>query len=230
MPFKKIRTLHISFDAPLVPSQVAAFRGAIIEKAGREHLLFHNHISDDKFIYRYPLIQYKVIHNKPSIFCLDAGVDEIHHLFQQRSWTINLSGDTIELKVDRLDLKTITLNIWNKSFEYTLNNWQALNETNYKKFQHLTSLKEKIEMLEKILTGNILSFAKGIDWHIDQPIEVAIQDIKSERLKRMKDIKVGALDIDFSCNVFLPNFLGLGKGVSTGFGIVKQKYVKAHEE
>ncbi len=222
MSIKKIRTLHISFDSPAIPFQVSAFRGAIIEKAGRENLLFHNHLGDDQFSYRYPLIQYKAIRQQPSIFCLDAGVDEIHHLFQQKSWTINLSGNPVDLKVDRLDMKTVTLNVWDKSFPYNLYNWQALNEINYRKYIQLESLKERVVMLEKIITGNILSFAKGIDWHIDKQVEVKIHDIKQVRLKRMKDVKVGAFDVTFSTNVFLPNYIGLGKGVSTGFGIVKQ--------
>lgn len=222
MPFKKIRTLHISFDTPVSPSKVSAFRGAIIEKAGRENLLFHNHLGNDKYVYKYPLIQYKVIRNQPSIYCLDAGVDHIHRLFEQKSWVINLLGEKVELKVDRLDLKTITLNVWDKSFHYTIANWQALNEENYKKYTKLESLKEKVEMLERILTGNILSFAKGIDWHIEQQVKINISDIKQEKVKRMKDIQVGAFDVAFSCNVFLPNYIGLGKGASTGFGVVKQ--------
>jgi len=222
MSSKKIRTLLISFESTPAPFQVSAFRGAIIEKAGRENILFHNHLGDDKFSYRYPLIQYKAIRQQPSIFCLDAGVDEIHHLFQQKTWTINLSGTPVDLKVDRLDMKTITLNVWDKIFPYNLYNWQALNETNYRRYTQQEGMKERIDMLEKIITGNILSFAKGIEWHIDKKVEVSIHDIKQVRLKKMKDVKVGAFDISFSTNVFLPNYIGLGKGVSTGFGIVKQ--------
>ena len=222
MSIKKIRTLHISFDAPISPYQVSAFRGAIIEKAGRENILFHNHIDDDKFVYKYPLIQYKVVRKQPSIFCLDAGVDEIHHLFQKKSWNINLSGNPVELKVDRLDLKTVTLNVWDKSFDYTIINWQALNEKNYPAYIKMVSFEEKAQLLQRVLTGNILSFAKGLDWHIDQPIKIQIHEIRNEQLRKMKGIHVGALDVAFSCNVFLPNFIGLGKGVSMGFGIVKQ--------
>lgn len=81
---------------------------------------------------------------------------------------------------------------------------------------------DKVAMLEKILTANILSFAKGIDWHITAPVQVTIQDVKQERDARMKDIKVRTFEVDFYCNVFMPDYLGLGKGVSKGFGTVRQ--------
>lgn len=69
-------------------------------------------------------------------------------------------------------------------------------------------------MLQRILIGNILSFAKGIEWHIDKPIVLHITDLQAERLSRMKDIKVAVFNIQFTCNVSLPNYIGLGKGAA----------------
>lgn len=227
---KKIRTLLVTFTNDLTNSSITSFRGAIIEKVGRENLLFHNHLTDDTFIYKYPLIQYKKIGGKPAIFCLDVGVDEIHKLFGQKNWTINLKDKKVELKVDRLDMKSTTLNIWEKTFEYNLWNWQALNDTNWAVYQKLESMVDKIAKLEKILTANILSFAKGIDWHIDKPIIVIIKDVKLERNSRMKDINVRTFEVDFRTNVFLPDFVGLGKGVSTGFGTIRKIRNQQHED
>jgi len=38
-----------------------------------------------------------------------------------------------------------------------------------------------------------------------------------------------AFNIEFKTNVFLPNFIGLGKGVSIGFGTIKQIYQKENK-
>ncbi|TAD87438.1 MAG: hypothetical protein EAY75_06170, partial [Bacteroidetes bacterium] len=219
---KPIRTLLVTFANDIGSAPIAAFRGAVIEKVGRENPLFHNHLGDDQYIYKYPLIQYKKIGHQPGIFCMDEGVDDIHKLFGHRNWTIDLLGQPLTLKVDRLDMKTTNLNVWQKTFDYTLWNWQALNEANWNRYRTLESMVEKIGMLEKILTGNILSFAKGIGWQIDQPVKVVIRDVKLERNSRMKDITVRTFAVDFRCNVFLPDFMGLGKGVSKGFGTVRQ--------
>lgn len=219
---KRLRTLLVTFQNDIPAHQVTAFRAAVIEKVGRDQVAFHNHVGDTQFVYQYPLIQYKTVHRQPAIVCLDEGVDEIHKLFGQRSWTINLLGEKIELKVDRLDLKTTTLNVWDRQFEYSIYRWQALNEKNYKEYSILQTLTGKIQMLERILTGNILSFAKGIEWHIDQPVQLSITDVALERLSKMKDIQVAALDVRFRCNVALPDWIGLGKGVSKGFGVVRK--------
>ena len=227
---KKLRTLLVTFDNPINPSQISAFRGAVIEKVGRENILFHNHLGDDGFSYRYPLIQYKSVYKKPAIFCVDAGVEAIHHLFENRSWTIQFNGFPMNLKVDDLNLKTTTLNVWETTFNYYLNNWQALNEINYQKFNTLNSLTDRIDMLERILIGNILSMAKGLDWHIEKKVSVKITDMEAEKLSRMKDIHVAAFNLRFTSNIYLPDFIGLGKGASKGFGIVKQIRNKENAE
>lgn len=219
---KRLRTLLVTFQNDIGTLPVSAFRGAVIEKVGRENLLFHNHLGKDSFMYKYPLIQYKKVGRQPGIFCLEEGVEEIHKLFGHRNWTIDLQGNTIDLQVDRLDMKTTNINVWEKTFDYTIWNWQALNEENWPKYLQLESMVEKVAMLEKILTGNILSFAKGIGWHIDQPVKVVIRNVKLERDSRMKDIKVRTFEVDFRTNVFLPDFMGLGKGVSKGFGTIKK--------
>lgn len=219
---KKIRTLLVTFQNDIPAHLISAFRGAVIEKVGKDNVAFHNHVGEEKFVYKYPLIQYKNIFNQAAIVCLSDGVEEIHKLFGQSNWIIDLLEQKVELKVDRLDLKTTTLTIWDREIRYSLYRWQALNEKNYQQYNSLTSLTEKIQMLERILTGNILSFAKGIGWHIEKPIKVSITNMPHQRMNKMKDIQVAALDIEFSSNVSLPDFIGLGKGVSRGFGVVRR--------
>jgi hypothetical protein len=61
---KTIRLLRVEFDAPLKPYEVPAFRGAVVAKVGREHDLFHNHLDDTRYAYRYPLVQYKSLYER----------------------------------------------------------------------------------------------------------------------------------------------------------------------
>jgi len=219
---KKLKTLFVEFDNQLAQREVSAFRGAIIEKVGRENLLFHQHKSDTEVLYQYPLIQYKSSGRKPNIFCIGDGVDEIHKLFSFKNWDINVRGQRYDLKINRLDLNTVTLNLWNDTFTYSLKNWIALNSANYQLFPTIDSLTERVKLLEKILTGNILSFAKGVDWHIDKEISVSIVNIQKQRKVTYKGIPLLAFDVEFKSNVSLPNHLGLGKSVSHGFGVIRR--------
>ncbi len=219
---KKIKTLFVQFDDSLASWQVPAFRGAVIEKVGRENLLFHQHNSDNGLIYQYPVIQYKSIQQKPSLLCIGEGVDEIHKFFGLRNWDVTINGEKHQLKIHRLDLNNFTINIWEKQFHYSIRNWLALNAENYQRYQSTGSLTERVALLERLLKGNILSFAKGIEWRIEREIKLQIQELKGEKVIRYKGIPLIAFDVYFTCNIFLPNYLGLGKSASHGFGIIRQ--------
>ncbi len=208
---KKLRTLTVVFDNELKPWEVPAFRGAVIAKVGLENLLFHQHLPDGGFINKYPLIQYKNIRQSPAIFCVEAGVEEIHKLFGQKSWEISIGDNKMVLKVDQLDLKTLTLNVWDKRFNYKINRWQALNSDNYKKYKELEGLADRLHFLESILKANILSFAKAIEWNIEKPIELKIKDITAQNIAKHKDIKVEVFDVEFGCNVFCQTILALAR-------------------
>jgi hypothetical protein len=52
----KLRFLRVRFDGELAAHEVPAFRGAMAQKAGLEHSLFHNHTSEG-YRYGYPLIR-----------------------------------------------------------------------------------------------------------------------------------------------------------------------------
>lgn len=219
---KKTKTLFVQFNDSLATWQVPAFRGAVIKKVGREHALFHQHHPDTGYIYQYPLIQYKSVQQKPTLLCIGEGVDEIHKFFGLRNWDLTIAGETHKLKIHRLDMNNITINVWEKSFCYRIQNWLALNEENYKRYKAIVSLAEKVQLLERLLTGNILSFAKGIEWRVEKPVKVELQELKGEKVIRYKGVPLVAFDVLFRCNVFLPNYLGLGKSASHGFGIIRQ--------
>ena len=219
----KLRTLLITFSNNLEKTPLTAFRGAIVEKVGRENLLFHNHLGNDTYLYKYPLVQYKIIRKRPAIFCLDAGVEEIHKFFGQKNWVIDLNGVESRLEVEDLNLSSTELAVNGSLKTYTINRWQALNEANYRKYRGLDSMVERIQMLERILIGNILSFAKGVDWQISENIELKILDIPIIKTARFKNISVEVFNLTFQCNVSLPDWMGLGKGASTGFGIINSK-------
>lgn len=219
---KTIRILHVIFESNIMPYEVPAFRGAIIKKVGQENILFHNHLNGNSFLYKYPLIQYKIINKHPAIVCIDHGVDEIHKFFENRDWSIQISNRWLDMKINRLNINKFTMNVWDKYFHYNIKNWIALNQENYRKYQTMDSLADKTKFLEDLLKANILSFAKGIDWEVSKPVELSITKMFDTRPLRLKGQKVLGFNLDFKTNVFLPNYIGLGKSVSLGFGNVRE--------
>lgn len=220
---KKLKYLKVAFNDEIKPHEIPAFRSAIIEKVGRKQDVFHNHSTSNGYIYRYPLVQYKVIRRKPALLCIDHAVDEIHYFFQRKDWSIDISGRKLPMNISSLDMKQFNLQAWNKLFHYNIRNWIALSQHSYHDYQKIENLTDRLHFLETKLVGNILSFAKGVEWKVEEEIKIKITNLLEPNWVSLKGKKMLGFHLDFSCNVFLPNFIGLGKSVSLGYGTVVQR-------
>lgn len=220
----KVRYLTIQFDHFLNTSDIRKFRAAVIEKTKRESSLFHNHRPDGSSIYRYPLIQYKVINGKPMILCLAQATEDIHYFLGDRDFKFNIGGKLIEFRIEDVHLQYFPLQTRDEASSYELQHWIGLNQKHHKRFQELKGDRSaQNQLLESILLGNILALAKGINWWVTDTISLTITKIKEVNILPIhKNGKKNlAFTLDFSSNVVLPNYVGLGKRVSIGFGVVK---------
>jgi hypothetical protein len=100
--------------------------------------------------------------------------------------------------------------------------WFPLNQDNYDDYEALETFEAKEEELERILTGNILSQAKGLDYWIDNRLKVELDFYSLKRPVYHKGVKFHGFKGSFTVNFNLPDYLGLGKSVSHGFGTVKR--------
>ena len=220
----EIKVLLIQFENELSPKDVSAFRGAIINRVNREHVLFHHHLSDTEVLFKYPLIQYKSIGRRSAILCLGEATDEAYRIFSGKDKYIQIRDKKIELITSSMEFKTKSLQVCSDlKHSFVLVNWLALNQKNLDVFNSFQNPLEKVVMLEKILTANILAFAKGIGWTITEPINVLIEEVQDQRIIRFKGIPLLAFDVVFKVNIDLPLYLGLGKSASHGYGMLKKK-------
>lgn len=219
----KIRYLKIRFSNKLMPWELPLFRAAVIEATDRQSTLFHNHGPDDTFLYRYPKIQYKLTERKATIICLDDGTDDIHYLLQNRSLDLRIGDRQETFEIEDIHIQYPQLQTWRANFQYALKNWQGLNQENYQKYQALEGEVERLQFLEKMLLGNLLAIAR--DFGLDTtaiPIQLQITKMKEEKWLGYKGRKVLTFTLNFKTNLSLPDYVGLGKGVSVGFGSVKR--------
>ena len=78
-------------------------------------------------------------------------------------------------------------------------------------------------MLEQILTGNILSLLKGLGIFINFRLQVVITDYTIGRPVEYKHLNMVSIDLDFSVNLSLPDYIGIGKHSSLGAGLLTRK-------
>jgi hypothetical protein len=122
------------------------------------------------------------------------------------------------MKMDNVKVYDNEISIFDTIQYYRIRNWLPLNSENYAKFQNADSLVERIQILERILAGNMLSFLKGIDIHLEEQMELHITSILDQRPAIYKRVKLMSFDIEFKTNLYLPQYIGIGKNASVGFG------------
>jgi len=222
---KKIKVLKVQFDLPITQDELPLFRGAVISMVGKENILYHNHKENDELRYAYPLIQYKRIHKKAALVCVgDDGTESIGAFFSRGSNHVQLGDKECDLNVEQIKADTYVVQIWNSMFTYRIRRWLPLNQENYEKYMALESIADKYVMLERLLIGNVLSFAKGVDVHFDNQVQCKITAVDDPYIVNYKGVKMMSFDAEFKTNVSLPDYVGLGKGVSLGMGTVVKKY------
>ena len=224
----KIPTLLIRFANEISSAELPLFRGAIISKVPASLTLFHNHL-DSGFRYRYPLIQYKRLQDKAAILCMGEGTEAIGSFFASADFDLLIGDRQAHFEIANMQAHQWLLQPWENTFHYTLRHWLPFNSANYATYQQLEGIVARMQMLEWILVGNILSMCTGLGVHIEDEVKCTITQILNEDVYIYKGVKMQGYSIAFSSNMYLPNSIGLGKGVSHGFGVVKQKYIKKHE-
>jgi len=216
----KISTLNLLFNTPIRPSELPLFRGAVIKALPHDSLLFHNHLGDG-LRYGYPLIQYKVIKGKAAIVCIGKGTESVWDFFAGNNFDLILGTRKVVATVDSINDASTEITVSDDiCCKYSIHSWLPFNQENYHQFKTTESLTKKIDMLNQILTGNILTMLKGVGIMLKERITVDIMSISDPKYVEYKDIRLLSLDAIFQSNVIIPEYIGLGKHTSLGFGTV----------
>lgn len=218
----KTKYLQIQLDQNFPAYEIPRLRAAIIEKTRRESDLYHNHLGDDQYIYRYPLIQYKIKDKKPCLICLADATDDIHYFLRNRDFRFNINRVKYDFEIENVWLRYYQIQTWDTEFTYNILHYMALNQENYAEYKKIEGLVSKIKFLEERLYNHVSLFAEEMNAHLPLPIQVEIINIKEEKYIEYKEIFHLTFTMVFKCNLLIPEYAGIGKGVSVGFGIVRQ--------
>ncbi len=214
-----INIIIIHYNDIITNEEIPLFRGAIIHSLEKKLLLFHNH-EDNGFRYSYPLIQYKRIHGKAAIVCLKQGTEDIGELFTSNINFLTIGNRSINPSIEKILPRRVRIHIWDQLFSYRINRWIPFNSRNYHEYCKISDDSEKKQFLSKILTGNILSMAKGLGVRFEKEIKCEIVTFTNDTISKVKDVAMQCFNVEFKCNVSIPDYVGLGKHASINYGIV----------
>lgn len=211
--------LTLKTDSPI--DETASKLRGFIGNEYSEFTLLHNHVRDDKFMFSYPFVQYKVINGDAYIIGIDEGGEILKKISPELS-TLKLNKTyTIREKLIHEKEFDIKPSSEEKHYKF-ITPWLGLNQTNYKKYMNTSSWKDKKEILSRVLVGNLLSMSKGLGIIVNKRLYAKTHF--NEKIVEYKGVKMNSFTGEFKVHYDIPDYFGLGKGVSQGFGCVKQIY------
>ena len=217
----KIKTVLLTFECnQKVKDRPDLLRG-YFGRHFEEYVLLHQHKGDNKHVYRYPMVQYKILDGKSTVLGIDMGAEVLNEIYKRVN-VIEMNGDRYEIFEKHIHFENVNYGLNSEFIPYfLLTPWLALNEKNYEKYQKLGSWQKRKELLEKILIGNIISMSKSLGYTVPEPIKADIKTIKEVPTSLKGTPMLGFLGT-FSVNFEIPDYWGIGKSVSRGFGTIKQ--------
>lgn len=219
----KVKSLifHFTCDGP-VKGTPDKLRGFFADQFG-EYTLIHQHLTDNKLLYRAPLIQYKIVNGKPFVLGINDGAEVLQKIYQDIDY-LKIGSSEYQIKEKNIVLKTDYFGTIDEQISYSfLTPWLALNEKNYKEYQKLGTWQKRKELLEKVLIGNIISISKSLGYTVPRQIVASINRLKEVPTSLKSTPMLGFLGT-FSVNFEIPDYWGIGKSVSRGFGtVIRQK-------
>ena len=176
---------------------------------------FHHHRDNGSLIYSHPLIQTKVLDQNFVITGLAEGAMIAEALPNPGS--IKLGKRTLNIAVEHRETGTAEIGPMSDTVPYTfITTWLCLNDTNYLKY--LTSSRdERKQLIARILIGNILSMCKAVRVNVQSRLHV-IHQLEPCGLSTPKSVPFLGFSGSFDINFSLPEWWGIGKFASRGFG------------
>lgn len=217
----KAKTLIFNFICEKsVKGTADKLRGYFASRFG-ECTLTHHHLNDNKLLYKAPIIQYKMLDGKPFVIGINEGADILQRTHMDINY-IKIGHTEYQIKEKAIVLRTDKLGIINDSNTYSfLTPWLALNQKNYEKYQMMATWARRKKLLESILVGNIISMSKSLGYTVPGPIEAHIDKMREVRTSLKGTAMTGFMGT-FSVNFEIPDYWGIGKSVSRGFGTVRR--------
>jgi hypothetical protein len=214
----------ITFPEIRLPQRAAAQLRGYFGTYFREHsVLLHNHYADGSTRYRMPLVQYKVLAGVPTLVGIADGAQLLAELFFKIQ-SLRIEEHEYAVMERDIRLQQVSVGVGDQLNDYRfVTPWMALNQPNYAEYRQKEEA-ERRAMLGRILTGNLLSFFKGVGLYL--PPEARVLTTvrpQSERLTGFKDNLMTAIGADFTTNAILPDWVGLGKSVARGYGTIQRQ-------
>ena len=170
----------------------------------------------DRFLY--PRVQVKILNEQIYIIGVHEGVDPVLSLAEK--FEIFDFGN-ITFEAQDCDIENVEEQFMpsNRLVRYRfITPWVALNQMTGGKYRFLTN-QEKPSFLNRLLGQNIIFLASEVGINLEDNIFTKVK-VSSLFPRPVDENKWGAFMGEFKTNFVLPNYIGVGNGITRGFGTI----------
>jgi len=188
--------------------------------------VFMKQFSDEKVVpflngelrdkYLYPRVQVKILNEQIYIVGIKEGINPVLSLIDNFS-SFNFGNITINIEKYDIEKNKDQFTTTEKLLRYKfITPWVALNKSTIGEYRFLTN-QEKLLFLNQLLGKNLLFIAKELGFDIKNKIftKVSINNLIPEKID---ENGWGAFTGEFKTNFLIPSYIGLGNGITRGFG------------
>tara|TARA_Y100000588_G_scaffold390903_1_gene497869 strand:- start:166564 stop:167541 length:978 start_codon:yes stop_codon:yes gene_type:complete len=166
----------------------------------------------------YPRVQVKILNEQIYIVGINEGADPVLSLSEKLN-SLDFGNITFQVNDIDFDLKEDILILSNQPVRYRfISPWVALNPVTNKRYKELDN-SGRIKYLSQLLTNNILFLGKEMGLNIDVKVYTWLS-LSSLFPKPIGEKNWGSFYGGFKTNLILPSYIGLGNGITRGFGTI----------
>ncbi len=220
---KTLKVGRVSFpELKIGAGKIHKVRGYFSDRF-RQYDLLHNHQQDsDKFYYRYPAIQFKKDRRLMIVAFGSDAISVLKKVFLAAE-EVDIEGTRLDIRSKEIDVEEVSMGEDGERYVYRfISPWLALNQKNHSEYQTLELPEDKQRKLNGILINNIISFCKFAGYTIEDTLEVKSRFSHTEA--NLKGYTHTAITGQFMVNILLPDYLGLGKSSSRGYGSIMKDF------
>lgn len=211
-----ITEYHLKLSRYLYPNELPRLRG-FFGNEFEEYIFFHQHNEDGTLVYNYPRIQFKILNRQAMLIGLDEGSDLLSKLWLEVDQA-RLGSEILPVQESTIKKRRVEIGESKSMVAYRfLSPWLALNQKNACLYRTISKNIERFRLLERIIVGNCLSFAKSFHHTVSLRLEADCSKLRPVSC-RLKGITMQGFMGLFFVNFLFPDRVGIGKSVSRGFG------------
>ena len=170
----------------------------------------------EKFLY--PRVQVKILNEQIYLIGIAEGVEPIKSILSELT-SLNFGNITFEISKSEIEENNDSFKLTPELIKYRfVTPWIALNQNTGKKYRSLKN-KDRINYLNKLLGKNIIFLAREMGIETDENIFSKL-NLSTLVPKAIDDNKWGAFNGELKINFLLPNYLGIGNGITRGYGTI----------